>query len=139
MWYMRGGHSFSGDLMAATIPDFSEDEVALIEAQVARRYGEVEVPLVLADVELLLDGQGSPPVTCPAVFWQVGECSFVVQKLGEGRFRSQFFYPDLLQYGTGIEEHADLAECTMTLLQIQADHQSRREGLLPGTAGEPEG
>lgn len=122
--------------MKSTVPDFSEDEVALIRAQVARRWSETEVRLVLADVEVLLHGRGSAPVTRPAVFWRVGECSFVVQKLGEGRFRSQFFYPDLVQYGTGIGEHADLGECTMTLLQIQADHHRGREDASPGVTGE---
>lgn len=118
--------------MTATVPDFSEDEVALIRAQVARRWSEAEVRLELADVEVLLHGREGASFTCPAVFWRMGECSFVVQKLGEGRFRSQFFYPDLIQYGTGTGEHADLAECTMTLLQIQADHHRGREDASPG-------
>ena len=125
----------TGDV-TAPVPDFSEDEVALIRARVTRRWNEREVRLVLADVEVLPHGPESAPLTCPAVFWRVGECSFVVQKLGEGRFRSRFFYPDLIQYGTGIAEHADPGECTTTLLQVQADHQRGREGASSGAAGE---
>ena len=118
-----------------TPPDFTDDEVALIRSQVERRWAAGEVELVPADVEALLHGPGSPPVSCPAVFWQAGGCSFVVQKVGEGRFRARFFYPDLEQYGTGIDEYRDVAECAMTLLRIQADHQSEREGTLPEAPG----
>ena len=30
-------------------------------------------------------------------------------------------------YGTGVEEYDDLSECTVSLLQVQADYAANRE------------
>ena len=67
----------------------------------------------------------------PAVFWQQGDCHFVIMKTGESSYRTQFYYGNREQYGTGIHEYDDLAECTVSLLRLQADHESTISGTFP--------
>lgn len=108
--------------MSTTIPDFTETEQKLVSAQLLYRYGEV-VPLQLADSELQLD-LASPDLTlCPTLYWYERGAHFVVCKVAEERYRSQFFYSETEQYGTGKDEYHDLRECVVTLLQVQADHE----------------
>jgi hypothetical protein len=73
---------------------------------------------------------------CPALFWQDGKANFVVIKVGEGHYRSQFYYRVHQQYGTGIEEYDDLTECIITLLQVQADHEVVRQKELEAEAAQ---
>ena len=65
---------------------------------------------------------------CPAVFWQVDEASFVIIKVAERTYRSQFYYRGYQQYGTGAKDFEDIAECVVTMLQVHADRETvRRE------------
>ena len=50
------------------------------------------------------------------------------------RYRSQFFYSALEQFGTG-RDLDDLAECVTTTLRLQADHEKDRAGVTPGKTG----
>ncbi len=109
------------------IPDFSETELWVIRSAVNQRYGKT-VELQLADSELKLDPAAPILSTCPTVFWAERGASFVVCKIGEERYRSQFFYSNRDQYGTGREVYDDLAECVTILLQVQSDHE-RDKGL----------
>ncbi|MBI4190255.1 MAG: hypothetical protein HY525_06915 [Betaproteobacteria bacterium] len=43
---------------------------------------------------------------------------------GADRYRSQFFYSVLEQFGTG-RDFDDLAECVTTTLRLQADHKKK--------------
>jgi len=114
------------------IPDFTEKELETIRSKLRQRRGHEDVTLQLADAQILLSKDDCAPTSCPAVFWQVEDCSFVIQKTGEKRYRCQFFYADLHQYGTGIDEYDNIGDCALTLLQIQADHESVRSGAFPG-------
>lgn len=114
-----------------TIPDFSEDELAIIRAVIDERYRYSQlIELELADAELRLKdstGELARELTlCPTVFWQVDKVSFVIFKTAPQRYRCQFFYSIHEQYGTGIEEFDNIGECITVLLQIQADHEGRK-------------
>ena len=50
------------------------------------------------------------------------------------RFRSQFYYSIGEQYGTG-RDFDDLAECVVTTLRLQADHEKDRAGARSGKTG----
>lgn len=52
-------------------------------------------------------------------------------KTGESSYRTQFYYGNREQYGTGMHEYDDLAECTVLLLRLQADHESTISGAFP--------
>jgi hypothetical protein len=119
--------------MTAQISDFTDTERWTIQTTVDERWSKDRVELHLADVEARLSPADAELTTCPAFFWHVGECNFVVMKSGEKRYRNQFFYQADEQFGTGIEEYSDLAECTLSLLQVQADYESERTKAYPGS------
>jgi hypothetical protein len=121
--------------MRSATPNFSDDEIGCIQAHVSKRWGSGKVDLVAADVEVLLNPDDAQPTECPAVFWQVDGCSFVIHKTPAGRYRCNFFYEDMNQYGTGIPEYDDLDACALTLLRMQADEHSVRTGTFPEDAG----
>ena len=107
--------------------EFNPDEINIVEATLIERYGKA-VGAELADVELRLSKGDRELVERPAVYWEEGDCHFVICKLGENHFRSQFFYRGHQQFGTGREDYDDLHHCAVTLLQVQADHQAQEAG-----------
>lgn len=114
------------------IPDFTDSELWVIRSALTERYGR-PVEVQLADAELRLDPGARELTVCPTVFWKERGASFAIFKVGEQRFRNQFFYSVRDQYGTGRDEYSDIAECVTVLLQVQADHE-RAKGM--DTAGE---
>ncbi len=108
------------------IPDFTDQELDVIKKTVAERFGE-SIPIELADTEMRLDKSISRLTTCPAVYWEARGCHFVIIKTAPDRYRNQFFYRGYQQYGSGIEEYDDLFHCTLTLLQVQADHEAKEQ------------
>lgn len=112
------------------IPDFTENEIWIIQSTVNERY-RAEVRLEFADAEVSLTADRQKRTACPAVFWDQQGTSFVIMKTGENRYRCKFFGRDLEMYGAGKEEYDDLAECTVTLLQVQADDERRRTENSP--------
>ena len=108
------------------IPEFTDTEMWILRSALKERYGR-EPELQFADAELRLDPIRPVLTSCPTVVWQGHGATFAISKAGEGRYRAQFFYSVREQYGTGITEFADIAECITTLLQTHADHHSKRE------------
>ncbi|MHB1512199.1 MAG: hypothetical protein ACYCTF_02245 [Acidiferrobacter sp.] len=108
------------------IPDFNDTELWIVRSAVAERYGKA-VPLEAADSELRLDPDSPVLTVCPTLFWTERGASFVAFKVGEGRYRCQFFYGPNEHYGTGRDVYDDIGECVTHLLQLQADHESRRD------------
>jgi hypothetical protein len=104
------------------IPDFTEAEVWTIQTTLNERYKE-EMELQLAEGEIRLSTTDRELTVCPAAYWEHENCHFIIFKAGEERYRCQFFYRVHQQYGTNIHEFDDLAECTVVLLQTQADHE----------------
>ena len=117
--------------MSTTIPDFTEREKQLIKQCLQERYGQ-DVPIEVADAELMLDQLTEALDTCPTVIWDQRGAHFVVFKTGDNRFRCQFYYTDVEQFGTGTDEYDNLGDCVVTLLQVQADHELEREGIRTG-------
>ena len=110
----------------STIPDFTAEELDIIKKTVAERFDQA-VDIELADTDLRLDKGSTQLTTCPAVYWEARNCHFVIAKLDDKRYRNQFFYRGYQQYGTGIEEYDDVFNCTLTLLQVQADHEAKEK------------
>jgi hypothetical protein len=111
--------------MQHTIPDFTDAERWCVETTLLERYGR-KVEIEQADIELRLDPVLPLLTVCPALYWKEG-AAFVISKVGDGRFRAQFFYSVREQYGTGREEYDDLADCVVTLLKLQADQEIVRQ------------
>jgi hypothetical protein len=109
-----------------TIADFSDHELWVTETTLRERYGEAP-SIERAESEIRLRRADRELAVCPVLFWQVGDCNFVVAKTGDRRYRCQFFYRVHQQYGTGVDEYDDLAECVVSLLQAQADHERQQQ------------
>lgn len=115
------------------IPDFNETEIWTVRVAVDQRYGKA-VDLELADADLRLDPESETLTSCPTLFWTQRDASFVISKVGESRYRCQFFYSVREQYGTGRDVYDNLAECVTALLQVQSDHERGR--AMSGEAGQ---
>ena len=116
----------------STIADFTESELWILKTALRERYRR-DLELELADASVRLRLHDRELTTCPAVYWSASDCHFVVLKTGDRRYRCQFYYRGHEQYGTGVEEYDDLADCVITLLRVQADQQSARRGDFPGS------
>jgi hypothetical protein len=114
-----------------TIPDFTPEEIDVVGASLAHRYGK-PVPVEPAESELQLDPPDPVLTTCPTLYWTERGAHFVVCKIAPGRYRCQFFYGDADHYGTGRDEYDDLRTCVRTLLQVQADHEKLSSGVSSG-------
>jgi hypothetical protein len=109
----------------AGIPDFTSHELWVIQSTVKERYGR-EVPVEHAEAELRLNPEDRSVTPVPVAHWAERGARFVIFKLGDNRFRGQFYYRGFEQYGTGRDAYDDLFECVVTLLQVQADHERSR-------------
>lgn len=113
--------------MRDIIPDFTDNELWVIETTLRERYG-APMEIQLAESELRLDPHSAELTGCPTVYWRHEKCHFTVCKTDEHRYRAQFFYRLYQMYGTGVEEFDDVGECVVTLLQMQADHERQETG-----------
>jgi hypothetical protein len=116
-----------------TIKDFTDADRWVVETALKERYGKV-VRTEAADSEIKLDPASQEVAVCPTLYWEQNGVEFVIFKIGEQRFRSQFFYSVLEQFGTG-RDFEDLAECVTTTLRLQADHEKDRVGATSGKTG----
>ncbi len=107
------------------IQDFTDTELWVARTTVQERYGK-SVSIELADSELRLDPESTTLTFCPTLFWTERGTSFVIFKVGESRYKCQFFYSPNEQYGTGRDVYDDLGECVTHVLQLQADHERQR-------------
>lgn len=120
--------------MAGSIQDFTDAEKWVVESALKERYGK-PVGVEVADSELRLSPADRELTLCPTLYWKERDAAFVICKVGESRFRTQFFYSVRDQYGTGREEYDDLLECVTTVLRVQADHEQKRAGVDSGKTG----
>ena len=114
--------------MHTPITDFSEAQQEYVGKLLAQRYGK-QVELQLADSELQLDLLSEELTVCPTLYWSERGAQFVVYKIGDERYRSQFFYSATEQFGTGHDEYDDIEKCVVTLLQVQSDHERQLANL----------
>jgi len=119
------------------IPEIGEAERRLVESALIERYERI-VSTQLADVELRLTPGDAQLTSCPTLYWEERGAAFVITKVGEGRYRTMFYYPGDFaaeQYGTGRAEYDDLADCVTSVLRAQADHEKERHGVRSGKTG----
>ena len=117
--------------MPRPIPKFTAREHNLVKQCVMERYG-TKIALQDAEAELQLDLLKEELTVCPSTTWEERGAHFVVFKTGDSRFRCQFYYTDVEQFGTGKDEYDNLGDCVVTLLQVQADHELQRQGIKSG-------
>ena len=117
--------------MSLPVPDFSQAERELVAELLQQRYSKPVLPEP-ADSELKLDPASDDMTICPTLYWSERGAHFVVCKVAPDRYRCQFFYTDADQYGTGHEVYPDLRRCVLTLLRVQADHESQSAGVSSG-------
>ena len=109
----------------SAIPDFTPEETKVVNDTLQERYGKpVEVQAV--DVELRLTPNDSQVTECPALYWESGDCHFILAKTDDSSFYSQFFYSGREQFGTGRQHYNDILDCLVTTLRVQADHELER-------------
>ena len=116
------------------IPDIDDAERWVVESALRERYGK-RVETQLAEVELKLSPQDESLTACPTLYWEERGAGFVIAKIGDGHYRTMFYYPGDFnpeQYGTGRAGYDDLAECVTTVLRLQADHEKERLGVDSG-------
>jgi len=101
--------------------DFTDTELWTLRETLRERYGR-EIELQFGEAEMRLQRQDRQLVACPIAAWNDGDCTLLVAKAGAGDFRAEFFYRVHQHYGTGFDRFDNLAECAVTLLQVQTDH-----------------
>ena len=106
------------------IPDFTDTELWTVRKTLEERYRKPVEPDQV-ETELRLDPHSTELVPCPALYWKEDGVNFIIVKVGERRYRGHFFYRLYQMYGTGVDEFDELAQCTVTLLQVQADHAAK--------------
>ena len=107
------------------IPDFTETELWTLRSALTERYG-TPVDVQLGDSEVRLNPESSTLAQCPVAYWAVGGANFVIFKIGETEYRSQFYYRARDQFSTGRDYYDNLGECVTILLQVQADHERKK-------------
>jgi hypothetical protein len=119
--------------MMNPIPDFTDDERHTVTQTLLERYRRM-VPIEVGEAEIQVDSKGKQLTECPVIYWEGRGAHFVVFKLGDNRFRGQFFYSEAQQYGTGHDSFDSIGDCVVTLLQVQSDHERQMAGLRSGLA-----
>ena len=106
----------------SSILDFSPEEIKVVQDTLVERYGQ-GVEVQICDVDLRLSPDDSQVTECPAQYWEHEDCHFILAKIGDSEFFSQFFYSNKEQFGTGRHSYNDILDCLVTTLRVQADHQ----------------
>ena len=114
-----------------SVADFTESEQKLASQTLLERYGNA-VPFQIADAEIELAPGSGELTTCPVLHWEARGANFVIFKIADGRYRAQFFYTDVEQFGTGHDNFDNLGDCMITVLQVQSDHERSRAGIKSG-------
>jgi hypothetical protein len=74
-----------------SIADFTQSETWAIENTLKERWPKLPAWLQPADVEIKLYPDDHVLTEVSAASWQVGEASFVIIKVGDRSYRSQFY------------------------------------------------
>jgi len=107
------------------VPDFTESEQWAVETTLRERWPDATPETQLADVEIKMFPTDRELTVCPAMFWEHGTTSFVIIKVAEKSYRSQFYYRGFQQYGTGKTDYDDITDCVVTMLQVHADKEAK--------------
>lgn len=111
----------------APFPGFSTSDLKLVQATLKERFGhEAEIQEVETEIRL---SPGDRELTlCPALFWIVDDCAFVLSRTGFSAYRAMFYYSVKDRFGTGKEEYDSLGDCVITLLKVQEEKDAERRG-----------
>ena len=115
------------------ISDFNDADRWVVESALKERYGRI-VNIEIADAEIRLDATSKEITECPTFYWEDRSVEFVIFKIAEDKYRSQFYYSITEQYGTG-RDFDELAECVSVTLKLRADHEKDRAGATSGKTG----
>ncbi len=110
----------------SSIPDITEIEKSIVRSTLDERWGKDNIELHIVDVEARLSKADRELTECPALYWEQGECHFVIIKTADSQYRTQFYYGNLEQFGTSIPEYDSIGDCVLSLLRLQADHELSR-------------
>ena len=111
--------------IATSVPAFTAADLSLAHACLKERFG-FDVDVQEVETEVRLSPGDRELVQCPALYWQVEKCAFVVAKSGPAGYRAMFFYSVKDRFGTGKEEYDNLGDCLITLLKVQEDAHAKR-------------
>ncbi len=116
------------------IADFSDVQVAAIQAVIDQRYGE-ETKLVLGDGEVQVDPSQSLTVSCPILFWSARACNFVIMRCGDDQYCAQFYYDPSELFTTHQAMFTVVEDCAIAVLREQSDHERESKGVKSGMTG----
>ncbi len=109
-------------------PDFSKDEIRIITATLKERYGH-DIEVQQADAEIRLN-RAIPELTeCPILFWEVGDCHFLIARADKHHFINHFYYRLYQTYGTEKKRYDDLFDCIVSLLKSQQEYEEKERDL----------
>ena len=107
------------------IPEFSASDLKLVQATIKERFGR-EADIQQVETEVRLSPGDRELTDCPALFWVVDDCAFVISRTGPAAYRAMFYYSVKDRFGTGQEEYDNLGDCVITLLKVQEEMDAKR-------------
>lgn len=99
------------------IQDYTQKKQKIVQNSITDHWRNEAVEIQIADFEVQIDPKNSDLTECPALFWLVNSCNFIIIKCGAAKFKCNFFYKELEQMSTEAEKHKNMQECVTTLLQ----------------------
>jgi hypothetical protein len=109
------------------IQDFSASDLKLVQATIKERFG-AEAEIKEVETEIRLSPADRELTVCPALFWVVDDCAFVLSRTGQAEYRAMFYYSVKDRFGTGKETYDNLGDCVISLLKVQEEEDSKRRG-----------
>ena len=115
----------------AQLPEFSDADIKLVQATLKERFGAEVVAnteIKEAETEIRLSPGDRELTVCPALFWIVGDCAFVLSRTGPAEYRAMFYYSVKDRFATGKETYDNLGDCVISLLKVQEEEDAKRRG-----------
>ena len=109
------------------IPDFSSSDLHLVQATIKERFGR-EAEIKQAETEVRISPADRELTVCPALFWIVDDCAFVISCTGPAAYRAMFYYSVKDRFSTAKEEYDNLGDCVISLLKVQEEEEAKRRG-----------
>ncbi|MBI5329858.1 MAG: hypothetical protein HZB71_04520 [Betaproteobacteria bacterium] len=106
-------------------PDFSASDLKLVQATIKERFGR-EAEIHEVETEVRLNPGDRELAACPALYWKVDDCAFVVSRTGHAAYRAMFYYSVKDRFATGKEEYDNLGDCVISLLKVQEEQDAKR-------------
>jgi hypothetical protein len=111
----------------SSIPEFSPSDLSLVQTTIKECFGR-EVEIKQVETEVRLSSADRELTDCPALFWIVDDCAFVISRTGAAAYRAMFYYSVKDRFGTGQEEYDNLGDCVITLLKVHEEEEAKRRG-----------